>query len=226
MQGRFDVAGELIAGALALTEELGLGVAAAGVQFEAGEIELLAGRPDAAERTLRPAADALERMGNHGHFVTIAPVLADALFAQGRGDEAAPLIELVIQWAMADDLDPQIGWRRTQARLLAHRGEFENAERLAREAIELAARTDFLEVHARALVDFAEVLRLAGRPQESLVELEHALRLHEQKGNVVSAATTRALVEDLSRTVPLPPLTSFTPDSEGQEKLRAESEPS
>ena len=226
MQGRFDVAGELIAGALALTEELGLGVAAAGVQFEAGEIELLAGRPDAAERTLRPAADALERMGNHGHFVTIAPVLADALFAQGRGDEAAPLIELVIQWAMADDLDPQIGWRRIQAKLLAGRGDFENAERLAREAIELAARTDFLEVHARALADFAEVLRLAGRPQESLAELEHALRLHEQKGNVVSAATTRALVEDLSRTVPLPPLTSFTADSEGHEKLRAESEPS
>jgi tetratricopeptide (TPR) repeat protein len=226
MQGRFDVAGELIAGALALTEELGLGVAAAGVQFEAGEIELLAGRPDAAERTLRPAADALERMGNHGHFVTIAPVLADALFAQGRGDEAASLIELVIQWAMADDLDPQIGWRRIQAKLLAGRGDFENAERLAREAIELAARTDFLEVHARALADFAEVLRLAGRPQESLAELEHALRLHEQKGNVVSAATTRALVEDLSRTVPLPPLTSFTADSEGQEKLRAESEPS
>ena len=107
-----------------------------------------------------------------------------------------------------------------QAKLLAQRGDFENAERLAREAIELAARTDFLEVHARALDDFAEVLRLAGRPQESLAELEHAIRLHEQKGNVVSAATTRALVEDLSRTVPLPPLTSFTADSEGQEKLR------
>jgi hypothetical protein len=33
-------------------------------------------------------------MGNQGHFVTIAPVLADALFAQARRDEAAPLIEL------------------------------------------------------------------------------------------------------------------------------------
>jgi tetratricopeptide (TPR) repeat protein len=202
MQGRFDAARELIAGATALTEELGLEVAAAGVQFEAGEIELLAGRPNAAERFLRPAADALERMGNHGHFVTVAPVLADALIAQGRGDEAAPLIELVIQWAMADDLDPQIGWRRMQAKLLVDRGDFEIAERLTREAVELAAGTDFLELHARALADLAEVLRLTGRPQEALAELDRALRLHEQKGNLVAAAKTRTLHESLSRTVP------------------------
>ena len=84
---------------------------------------------------------------------------------------------------------------------MPQRGEFENAERLAREAIELAARTDFLELHARALDDLAEVLRLAGRPQESLAELEHALRLHEQKGNVVSAARTRTVRERLEETI-------------------------
>ena len=84
------------------------------------EIELLAGRPAAAERALRPAVEVLERMGDQGHFVTMAPVLADALLALGRDDEAAPLIELVAEWAMADDIDPQIGWRRVQAKLLAH----------------------------------------------------------------------------------------------------------
>ena len=195
MRGSFDLARELIATATALTEELGLEVAATGVQFEAAQIELLAGRPAAAEHALRPAIEALERIGNQGHLVTMAPVLADVLLAQGRSEEAAPLIELVARSAMADDMDPQIGWRRTQAKLLAHRGDFENAERLAREAIELAGRTDFLYDHARALEDFAEVLRLAGRPQESLPELEHAIRLHEQKGNLVSAAKTRALQE-------------------------------
>jgi hypothetical protein len=35
--------------------------------------------------------------------------------------------------------------------------------------------------------------------QEALVELERATGLHEQKGNVVSAARTRALREQLSR---------------------------
>ena len=198
MQGSFAVARELIAGATALTADLGLEIAAAGVQFEAGEIELLAGRPDAAERAIRPAVEALQRIGNHGHLVTIAPVLAEALLAQGRDVEAVPLIELVADSAIADDVDPQIGWRRNQGRLLAHRGDFEGAERIAREATELAGRTDFLDVHARALEDLAGVLRAAGRSEQSLVELEQATRLHEQKGNLVSAARTKALLEDMS----------------------------
>jgi class 3 adenylate cyclase/tetratricopeptide (TPR) repeat protein len=200
MRGSFDVARGLIARAKELAEQLGLEVSAAGVRCAEAEVELLAGRPAAAERAIRPAVEWLERIGDQGHFVTQAPVLADALFAQGRGEEAAPLIELAAEWAMVDDMDAQIGWRRTQAKLLAHRSHFENPERLAREAIELAGRTDFLDVHARALEDLAEVLCLAGRPQESLAELEHAISLHEQKGNVASAARTRALLESLRRT--------------------------
>jgi class 3 adenylate cyclase/tetratricopeptide (TPR) repeat protein len=204
MRGSFDVARELIASATVLAEELGLEVAAAGVQGDAAHVELLAGRPAGAERALRPAIEALEHMGDQAHLATVAPYLADALFAQGRGEEAAPVIGLAAQWTLADDMDAQIGLRRSQAKLLAHRSAFDNAERLAREAIELAGCTDFLEAHARALEDLAEVLRLAGRPQESLAELEHAIRLHEQKGNLVSTANTRTLLESLRRTVATP----------------------
>lgn len=164
------------------------------------EVEILAGRPAAAERAIRPAVELLERIGDQGHFVSMVPVLADTLFADGRGEEAAPLIELATEWAMADDMDASMGWRRSQAKLLAHRSDFENAERLAREAIEIGGPTDFLDLHARALEDLAEVLRLAGRPQESVAELEHAISLHGQKGNVVSEARTRALLESVRRT--------------------------
>ena len=202
MRGSFDDARQLIAEATSLAHELGLEVSAAGVQFEAGRIELAAGQPAAAERSLRPAVESLERMGNHGHFVTIAPVLVDALFAQGRGEEAAALIERVAEWAIADDIDPQIGWRRVKAKLLAQRGELENAERLAREAVELAGRTDFVVDHGRALEDLAEVLRLAGRPQEAPTELDHAIRLYEQKGDLDSAVKAQALLEELRRTAP------------------------
>jgi hypothetical protein len=51
---------------------------------------------------------------------------------------------------------------------------------------------------ARTHFDLAEVLRLAGRSQDSSVELEHALRLYEQKGNLVGAAKTRALLDETS----------------------------
>ena len=200
MRGSFDVARGLIARAKELAEQLGLQVAAAGVRCAEAELELLAGRPAAAERAIRPAVVSLAPIGDQGHFVSMVPVLADALFAEGRGEEAAPLIARAVEWAMADDMDASIGWRRSQAKLLAHRGHFENAERLAREATEMAGPTDFLDLHARALEDLAEILCLAGRPQESLVELERAIGLHEQKGNLVSAAKTRALLENLRRT--------------------------
>jgi tetratricopeptide (TPR) repeat protein len=199
MRGSFDVARELIAAAVALADQLGLEVDATGAHSDASEIELLAGRPADAERALRISVEGLERRGDVGHLATVAPLLADVLYLQGRPDEAMPLTELVARSALADDLDPQVAWRRVQAKVLAQRGDFESAEPLARKAIELAARSDYTNLHARAIEDLAEVLRLAGRPREALVELERATRLHEQKGDVVSAARTRSLREQLSR---------------------------
>jgi tetratricopeptide (TPR) repeat protein len=201
LQGDFDAARRLIAEARSLADELGLEVSAIGVQAEAGRIELSAGHPAAAERSLRPAVEMLERMGNQGHFVTDAPLLVDALFAQGRGEEAAGLIDRVEEWAIADDVDPQIGWRRVKAKLLAQRGELERAEQLAREAVELAGRTDFVIDHGRALEDLAEVLRLAGRPEEAPVELAHAVRLYREKGDLDSAVKAEARLDELRRSL-------------------------
>jgi ATP/maltotriose-dependent transcriptional regulator MalT len=204
MRGNTDTARTLLAEGLTLAETLGLAVAAAAARMQAAEVELLAGDPAAAERIGRPGAEALKQMGNQGHFVSLAPILADALVAESRYDEAAALIDLTVHWAMEDDLDPQIGWRRVRARLLAHEGDFDRAEQLVREATALATSTDFLLVHARAREDLAEVLRLAGRPLEAAVELEHALQLHEAKGNVVAAARTREKLTGLSQTAPTP----------------------
>ncbi len=204
MRCDFELARELIAEALALTDELGLRAVATSVQFELGAIELLAGRPAAAEQALAPSVEGLLGMGDLGHLSSVAPFYADALFAQGRGEEAATVIERTAEWPIADDLDPQIGWRRTMARLLAGRGEFADAERLARESVALAATTDFLEAHARAFEDLAEVLRLAGRPQEAPAELERAIRLHEQKGNRAAEAIARGRLEALGRASPEP----------------------
>ena len=68
MEGRFELARDLISEAKALAEELGLEVTLARMAIQAGQIELLAGDPVAAERELRPASDRLERMGDWGHL--------------------------------------------------------------------------------------------------------------------------------------------------------------
>ena len=97
-----------------------------------------------------------------------------------------------------EDVDAQVGWRSVRAKLLARRGSLAEAEALAREATTEATRTEDIELQARAFTDLAEVLRLAGRPQESMAALDSALRLHEQKGNVSAAASVRALQLELS----------------------------
>jgi class 3 adenylate cyclase len=189
MQGRFDPARELVAQAKALAEEVGLKLTlASGVADQAGYVELLAGDAAAAERELRPACEALERMGAWPNLSSLAPWLAEALIMQGREEEALGLIELAERSTISDDADAQIKWRRVRAKLLARLGDVEEGERLAREATAVAARTDLLDGRARAVADLAEVLRLAGRPEESTAAVQEAIRLHEQKGNIAAVA--------------------------------------
>jgi tetratricopeptide (TPR) repeat protein len=191
MRAHFDAARDLISHARGIAEEHGLEVLLAShVGTSAGEAELAAGDAAAAERALRPECEQLERIGELGYLASAAPQLAEALFAQGRDDEALQVTE---RWpperlTVPEDADAQVAWRRVRAKLLARRGDFEEAERLAREATEIAARTDHTDMRAQALADLAEVLRIAGRPEESAASTQEALRLYEQKGNVTAAA--------------------------------------
>ena len=189
MQGRFDPARELIAQAKALAEEVGLALTlASGVAHQAGYVELLAGDAAAAERWLRPACEALERMGSWPNLASIAPFLADALIMQRRDEEAHAVIELAERSTTAGDADAEIRWRCVRAKLLALRGDVDSGEDFAREAMALAARTDFLDLRAQAAAALGEVLRLAGRLEESVAAVQEAIRLHEQKGNIAAAA--------------------------------------
>jgi hypothetical protein len=159
--------------------------------MQAGPIELLAGDAVAAERELRPAYEVLRRTEHWGYLSSIVPRFVDALLAQGRDEEGLGATELIERHIVAEDVDGHVGWRRVRASLLARRGELEQAKRLAREATAMAERTDYLELRAEALVALAEVLQIADSPKESASALEKAIRLYEQKGNVVAAKRGR-----------------------------------
>jgi class 3 adenylate cyclase/tetratricopeptide (TPR) repeat protein len=193
-RGRFDVARELAAKARTVAEEQGLhALLASHVGPDAGAIELLAGDAAAAERELRPACEGLERVGELGFLSSVAPLLVDALIEQDRDEEALALTERwhVDRLTVPEDVDAQAGWRRVRARLLARRGDIEEAERLGREAVTIAAETDYFEARALALADLADVLWLAGRPEEAARTVQEALALYEGKGSVAGAARLR-----------------------------------
>jgi class 3 adenylate cyclase/tetratricopeptide (TPR) repeat protein len=195
--GRFDAARELASQARALGEEHGLEPFY--VLWTAGHVELLAGDAVAAERELRMACEHYEEVGELGYLASVGPYLAEAVFAQGRDEEALQLTE---RWradrlTAPEDIDGHAQWRRVRAKILARKGELDEAERLAREAVELASTTaDILDLRAEALADLGEVLRFAGRLQESRAALGEAMRLYEAKGNVVGAGHIRVLLAE------------------------------
>jgi class 3 adenylate cyclase/tetratricopeptide (TPR) repeat protein len=199
MQGGFDVAREAVGTAKWLAEELGLDVDyAAGVLHHSGYVEYLAGDLDKAEQELREACRLLEQLGDKGHLASLAPFLADILYAQGREDEALSLTEVGRSAAIEDDVEAQVEWRRVRAKILARQGDAVQAQRLAREAVELACQTDYLDLHALALLDQAEVIRLARRDADAVAIVRQAQHLFEQKGNVVMARRANALLEELA----------------------------
>jgi len=83
-------------------------------------------------------------------------------------------------------------WRSVRAKILAGRGEATEAERLARESVALADRTDAPNLRARVRMDLAEVLLHSKRRAEAAAELDEAVRLFEEKGNTAAAGRARA----------------------------------
>jgi tetratricopeptide (TPR) repeat protein len=166
----------------ALLEDVGGRLVAASTSLDSAVVEMLGGNPETAEADLRRDQATLERLGETYLLPTIAAMLAHALYAQDRLDEALTQSELAEQLGSHDDVDAQTLWRCARGKILARRGSFVEAERLVGEAVELLAATDALVLKADALADLAEVLRLADRREEANAALDGALRLYEQKG--------------------------------------------
>jgi tetratricopeptide (TPR) repeat protein len=94
-------------------------------------------------------------------------------------------------------------WRQVQALVYAHRGQHEEAERLAREAVAFAEGMDGLNFQGDALCDLAEVLTRAGRSQEARATLEEALERYERKRNLAMASQVRQRLGAGEDSVPL-----------------------
>jgi tetratricopeptide (TPR) repeat protein len=194
MQGDFETARSLVREANTLLGELGRIYTLALAQYDAW-VELLAGEPAVAEERLRTAYERLDELGEKAVFASTAAMLANAIYAQGRYAEAGEFCRASREAAAADDLDAQVEWRGVAAKLLAQRGQIAEAETLAREAVELVARTDFLRSHGDALLDLGEVLALGGEPQKAAAAFRAGLELYEQKGDTVMAGRARSRLD-------------------------------
>jgi tetratricopeptide (TPR) repeat protein len=203
MLGRFDEARAIIAGVRAELADRGGGIWLAALTGQSSvEVELLAGDPAAAAEFGEEGCALLDELGERSILSTAAGRLAQALYALDRLDEADTWAGRAAELGASDDAFTHMLWRQARAKVLARRGELAEAERLVREAVAIGEKTDLLDAQGDTYGDLAEVLLLAGKPDEEAVALEQALARYERKGNVVMAARARARLERLQGTRP------------------------
>jgi class 3 adenylate cyclase/tetratricopeptide (TPR) repeat protein len=197
--GHLGEARKLIARARELLEDVALTVWLAGplAQFS-GWVELLADDPAAAERELRWGYQTLEEIGELGWLSTVVAILAESVFAQGRYDEAERLTQISEESADTEDAYSQALWRSVRAKVLARRGELDDAERLAWEAMARADTTDFLHLRWHVYASAGDVLLRAGRAQDASQILSEAFALAERKGSSVRTLRTHGLLKPLN----------------------------
>jgi len=193
MRARFDEARSLSEREAAILDELGMYWTNFLVSSHQWTIEMLAGRPEAAEEAVRRRSELLSSdeatvMWNIDSF------LALALLEQGRITEARQLAE---QWADMQGADRQtrVTWCGVLARTAAEAGDLQKAERFAREGVAIAA-ADELNMRAASLVDLGRVLRRAGDADGTAAAVGEALELYERKGNIAAAALVRTSFAD------------------------------
>jgi tetratricopeptide (TPR) repeat protein len=196
MQGAFAEARRMCEEAIAISGSLGLRFDLSAHNEELGHLEHYAGDTVACERAFRKNYDILDEAGDEGHKSTAAASLALALCDLERYDEAETYAEMAMRIGAEDDLATQSPGRSARARVLAARGEFDEAERLAREAVGLFAEAETPNFQGDAWMHLAEVQLAAGKSDEAERAAREALSLYERKGNRPGAALAQAFIDE------------------------------
>ena len=127
-----------------------------------GRVELWAGEPAAAERAFSRAYQLFDSEGDEGAKSTAAAWLARALCRNARFGEAEDFARIAREAGAKDDLTTQANARTAAAMALSADGRYDDAIRVAREALEMFAHAQDPNSQADLRMDLAEVLRVAG----------------------------------------------------------------
>jgi tetratricopeptide (TPR) repeat protein len=186
-QGRFDEARDFARRYTGILTDNGQASSAAESLEAEADVARTAGDIAEAARLLEEGQRRFDEMGVPDH--TILPFLANALYLQGRDEEAK-----VAAIRAREAEHPLWGTAATAvlAKVRARQGRGEEAERLAREALATFEASDFLVFRGRAFMDLAEVLRSLGREGEARPLVERAVENFDRKGAVVLADQARS----------------------------------
>jgi class 3 adenylate cyclase/tetratricopeptide (TPR) repeat protein len=199
MNGDFENARSMYHRARSMLDDLGHSVRTAQSSIDLASIELLAGDPAAAESAMRVDYETVVRMGTTYFLSSMAAILARAVRAQGRDQEAFDLTRTAEAAAADDDVEAQVLWRCIRAPILARAGNTTEAQSLARAALERARLTQMPALQGLALVELATVLHLAGHVDGACAAVGEAIAIYAAKGDIVSTARSKDLLASMER---------------------------
>ena len=179
---------------IALIEDLGQAVTAGSLAMSITRAELAVGDPVRAESGMRKSVATLEALGDQAFLSTVLGVLAIALIEQGRHDEAEEHADRALELAAADDIVSQGYARAAKAEVLASRGDFEDAIRMAHDADSYFDEADLPLDRVQTELSLCRVFRAAGRDAEAVEWAERAANSYLGKGCTIGAERARALV--------------------------------
>jgi hypothetical protein len=163
----------------------------AGTAIIEADLELAAGQPATAEAVLRESYEFMSKTAETGYIATVVGYRAVTALELGREDEALAFADEVERIAQPEDFEPHVRQACVRARVLARRGDHDAAANSIQAAVARGGETDYLTVRAYTAISLAKVERLAGRPDGERGALEDALRISEQKGDLLTAKRVR-----------------------------------
>jgi DNA-binding SARP family transcriptional activator len=182
MTGRLDAARNAYQRAGTIYAELELPLFVAALSAISGPIELLSGNAEIAEQLLRGGIELLADRPSDDAIAYRSAVLALALLAQGKRDEAAEALDT----AKPARLMTRIAYALARGRVLDDLSA-------ARNAVALASTTEAVNLHADARASLGDLLA-SHADGEAQTHREIALELYEQKENDLAAQALRAAV--------------------------------
>ena len=113
------------------------------------------------------AYDEMVAAGDRAFSATVAGNMADLYVEIGRIDEADRYASAAISGLGDDDVEARAQGLAAMGRVHAARGNFDAAERIAREAVAMAETTDYIHRRGAVTEHLAAVLAAAGKRAEA-----------------------------------------------------------
>jgi class 3 adenylate cyclase/tetratricopeptide (TPR) repeat protein len=161
--GTRDAAVAAFEEARALYEQIGAATDAGWMATRLGRMALAAGQLDDAEATARAALRLLTGVPAAGRLVEARRLLAEILVARGRIDEAERQALKAADIVSPEDAWSHAGSLSTLAVVRAAQGRAEEAERLVRDALSVAGRTEYVFLRQDLEERLAQVQSVAAR---------------------------------------------------------------